>query len=181
MTMSRIMSVHLSPGPDKASSTGHFLPVWSKSLWSREERPTQRMHRPEPVAVLVIRRRRSCRSWTCLLYTSKNAKPPKRGILSWWHFRLFGVSYNCLRRDIFKIWGRNIREKKNDKIKQRNKDILLFNGSPATTSKTTKNELVNMHLLFEGWYNKGRQSHFWGWHTSAFYFDPYLRNKGHWV
>ena len=41
-------------------------------------------------------------------------------------------------------------EKKNDKIKQRNKDILLFNGSPATTSKTTKNELVNMHLLFEG-------------------------------
>ena len=48
--------------PDKASSTGHFYPCDQRVYDPGEERPTQRMHRPEPVAVLVIRRRRSCRS-----------------------------------------------------------------------------------------------------------------------
>jgi len=38
-----------------------------------------------------------------------------------------------------------------------------------------------MYLLFKCLYNKGGQSHSYGRHTSAFVFDPYLWNKGHWV
>lgn len=77
--------------------------------------------------------------------------------------------------------GRTNAEKNNDIKKQRTIRNSAFSFSPKAEAKKPVIESVAMYLNLVFLHNKVRQSHHFGRHTSAFRFDPYLLNKGHWV